>query len=59
MRSRKPRARQIHRSHWVALDAIRSVGRKDGKLMVETNTGTFLSVSKTFQSGLKDAGYLR
>ena len=38
---------QIHRSHWVARDAIRSYSRKNGNTVVELSNGVYLGVSKS------------
>ena len=50
---------QIHRSHWVALDAIQSVDRTARRSEVVLNNGTRLPVSRTFLPQLKDAGFVR
>jgi DNA-binding LytR/AlgR family response regulator len=49
---------RIHRSHWVAFDAIRSVERVQGKVFVVSNGNTRLPVSRTYIPALKQAGLL-
>ncbi len=49
---------QIHRSHWVAFDAVGTVERQDGKVVVATTSGARLPVSRTYLPALKDAGLL-
>ncbi len=44
---------RIHRSHWVATDAIAKTLRKDRKLQVELTNGTALPVSRTYAQNLK------
>ena len=45
---------RIHRSHWVAENAITKTSRKNGKLQVELSNGTALPVSRTYAKNLKD-----
>ena len=49
---------QIHRSHWVAFEAVAAVERQDGKAVVVTSSGARLPVSRTYLPALKDAGLL-
>ncbi|MEP4198803.1 MAG: LytTR family DNA-binding domain-containing protein [Aliishimia sp.] len=49
---------QIHRSHWVALDQIKSIQRKNGKTYVELPDDQRLPVSRTYLPILKDAGFM-
>lgn len=49
---------QIHRSHWVAFDAIKSVTRQNGKTMLLTTASGELPVSRTYIKSLKEAGLL-
>lgn len=49
---------QIHRSHWVALAAVKSVGRGDGKAWVELENGQRLPVSRGYMSSVREAGLL-
>ncbi|WP_248307274.1 LytTR family DNA-binding domain-containing protein [Devosia sp. 1635] len=39
---------QIHRSHWVAKDAVRAIRRVNGKTMVETTAGNLLPISRSY-----------
>jgi DNA-binding LytR/AlgR family response regulator len=47
---------QIHRSHWVALDAVRRVARTSGKVSVELTNGEMLPVSRGYLEAAKSAG---
>ena len=47
---------QIHRSHWVALDAVSRVVRADGKVAVELPNGDRLPVSRGFLPAARQAG---
>jgi hypothetical protein len=47
---------QIHRSHWVAKDAVAKVHRNDGKLTLELRNGLKLPVSRSYLAAAKDAG---
>ncbi len=47
---------QIHRSHWVALDAVARVSRAGGKVAVELRTGEKLPVSRGYLDAVKAAG---
>ncbi|MBO6717758.1 MAG: LytTR family transcriptional regulator [Rhizobiaceae bacterium] len=49
---------QIHRSHWVATDAVAKAVRRNGKLFLMLTDGTELPVSRSFQPAAKDAGLL-
>lgn len=49
---------QIHRSHWVARDAIERVERGPRKCEVVLQDGTRLPVSRTYLPQLKQAGFL-
>jgi len=46
---------QIHRGHWVALDAVRHLKRAEGKPMVELVSGETLPVSRGQLAGVKAA----
>lgn len=39
---------QIHRSHWVAKDAVKAIRRVDGKTIIETKSGAMLPVSRPY-----------
>jgi hypothetical protein len=47
---------QIHRSHWVARDAVVKAHRADGKLSLDLSNGLRLPVSRGFMPAVKDAG---
>jgi len=49
---------QIHRSHWVALEAIKSVKKNKGKTIILTIQGKELPVSRTYVPALKETGLL-
>ena len=44
---------RIHRSHWVAMDAVRGLGRQDGKQVVELIDGRVLPVSRTYSRAVR------
>lgn len=48
----------VHRSHWVALDQIRSGLRKGGKEWLILICGTHIPVSKTYRHNAVSAGFL-
>lgn len=47
---------QIHRSHWVARDAVVRALRVDGKSLLELSNGMRLPVSRGFAAAVKEAG---
>ncbi|WP_417693912.1 LytTR family DNA-binding domain-containing protein [Roseibium sp.] len=49
---------QIHRSHWVAKNAIEKVSRENGKTLIHTSDGPILPVSRTYLPELKARGLL-
>ena len=49
---------QIHRSHWVARDAVKRVIRTDGKVSVELRSGIRLPVSRGYLDAVKAAGLI-
>jgi len=49
---------QIHRSHWVALDAVARTLRVDGRLVVELRDGRRLPVSRSYAEAVRRAGLL-
>jgi len=49
---------QVHRSWWVARDAVQSARREDGKLYLILREGTKAPVSRTFTRALKADGWL-
>ena len=49
---------QIHRSHWVARNAVRETERQGDRLVVKMANGITLPVSRSRRNALKDAGLL-
>ncbi len=49
---------QVHRSHWVALDAVQRGTRQGGKPVLELINGTTVPVSRTFLPAVRQAGLL-
>lgn len=49
---------QIHRSHWVALGGIKAAHRPEGKVVIETETGALLPVSRSYLPAVRAAGIL-
>ena len=49
---------QVHRSHWVALDAVRRSTRQAGKPVLELENGTLVPVSRSFLPAVRAAGLL-
>ena len=47
---------QIHRSHWVARDAVARAHRSDGKLVLELTNGLRLPVSRGYLAQVREAG---
>ena len=47
---------QIHRSHWVALDAVTGSRRKDGKLFLKLVDDALLPVSRSYADAVRKAG---
>lgn len=47
---------QIHRSHWVAKDAVAKVHRGDGKVTLELRNGMRLAVSRSYLAAAREAG---
>ncbi|WP_374619334.1 LytTR family DNA-binding domain-containing protein [Devosia sp.] len=50
------RGLQIHRSHWVALEAVRRVVREDGKPAAELPDGRRLGISRSYLAAAREAG---
>lgn len=50
------RGLQVHRSHWVALDAVRRATRQAGKPVLELENGTIVPISRSFLPAAKAAG---
>ncbi|MEM9106989.1 MAG: LytTR family DNA-binding domain-containing protein [Pseudomonadota bacterium] len=49
---------QVHRSHWVALEAVASTRRERERHMVEMRNGAVLPISRTFLPAAREAGLL-
>lgn len=49
---------RIHRSHWVALDAVARTVRVGGKLQVETQDDRRLPVSRSYAESVRAAGLM-
>lgn len=49
---------QVHRSHWVALDAVHSVRRDGAKAIIALNDGRDIPASRTYMPALKEVGLL-
>jgi len=47
---------QVHRSHWVALDAVVKTQRSEGKVVLELSNGMKLPVSRGYLPAAKEAG---
>lgn len=47
---------QIHRSHWVALDAVARTFRAEGRLVVELKDGRRLPISRGYLATAREAG---
>lgn len=47
---------RIHRSHWVAKDAVERAVRKDGRLFLKLRDGTMLPVSRSYAPAVRAAG---
>lgn len=49
---------QVHRSHWVALDAVRRGMRQAGKPVLELENGALVPVSRSYLEAVRKAGLL-
>jgi len=49
---------RIHRSHWVALDAVTGSRRKDGKLFLRLGESVMLPVSRSHADAVRKAGLI-
>jgi DNA-binding LytR/AlgR family response regulator len=49
---------QVHRSHWVALDAVRRGLRQAGKPLLELENGTLVPVSRSYLPAVRATGWL-
>jgi DNA-binding LytR/AlgR family response regulator len=52
------RGHRVHRSHWVAEDAIRETLRRDGRVFLTMTDGAEIPVSRSYQKALREAGLL-
>lgn len=48
---------QVHRSHWVALEAVRGSEKRSGKPELELETGTRVPVSRGYLPAVRAAGF--
>jgi LytTr DNA-binding domain len=48
---------QVHRSWWVARDAVQSVQRGEGKAVLTLSSGILAPVSRTYARALREAGW--
>ena len=48
---------QVHRSHWVALDAVRRGTRQNGRPALELVDGSVVPVSRTYLVAVRAAGF--
>lgn len=49
---------QVHRSHWVATDAVTSARRDGSRLFLTLSTGQEIPVSRTYRNAARDAGII-
>jgi DNA-binding LytR/AlgR family response regulator len=49
---------QVHRSHWIALDAVQRSTRQSGKPALQLENGTLVPVSRTYLDAVREAGIL-
>lgn len=49
---------QVHRSHWVALGAVKRGFRQEGKPVLELTNGTMVPVSRSYLAEVKAAGLI-
>ena len=49
---------QVHRSHWVARNAVAGVVRRDGRIALRLVNGNEVPVSRSFAPALRDRGWL-
>jgi hypothetical protein len=47
---------QVHRSHWVALDAVQRAGREGGRPVLELETGAVVPISRSYLGAAREAG---
>ena len=49
---------QVHRSHWVNLDEISNVIKRNRKIWLRMSDGTDVPVSRSYSTGLRNAGVI-
>lgn len=49
---------QVHRSHWIAIDAVRAVRREGDRAILTMTTGRDIPASRSHMTALRDAGLL-
>lgn len=49
---------QVHRSHWVAAEAVASGGRESGKVVLRLSDGGQVPVSRTYLAAVQSRGWL-
>lgn len=49
---------QVHRSWWVAKDAVTDIERRDGRATLTLSNGLLVPVSRTYHKALKASGWL-
>lgn len=47
---------QVHRSHWIALSAVRKATRQSGKPVLELENGTVVPISRSYLEAARAAG---
>jgi len=47
---------QVHRSHWVAEDAVRTIEREKGRMFLTLEDGSRIPVSRGFRTAVMEAG---
>ncbi|WP_375175489.1 LytTR family DNA-binding domain-containing protein [Pseudooceanicola sp.] len=50
---------QVHRSHWVALKAVRAARRDGARAILTLSNGTEIPVSRTYLPAIREAGLLK
>lgn len=48
---------RVHRSHWVARDAVRGLNRQGGRWRLQTSDGAEIPVSRAFRTAVADQGF--
>jgi hypothetical protein len=47
---------QVHRSHWIALDAVRKATRQSGRPVLELENGAIIPISRSYLEAARAAG---